>query len=246
MTTPKDASSVLRQPTAGTGTRRLSGMQSAGHSGTHSVPEGAQDKASILRSVFHDELEQLRKAAQQEGLAAGRVAAAKQQASALQTALAEQARKWQKEEERLRASLEQQQVALSRAVTQLNEHHQKLVTAMEPVVGRLAIALVTRLLGTRSEAHPLIAELAQHAIKEYRLSSPLSIKVAAADYDRIQAGLHDDLLLPLFQIDHDAKPGSCLIDYGTGQLDAGLHTQLSAFRELLLSPEKELDRVGDA
>jgi flagellar biosynthesis/type III secretory pathway protein FliH len=221
-------------------------MQSAGQSNTGLATESEQDKASILRSVFHNELELLRTAAQQEGLAAGRALAAKEQAGTLQTAQAEQARKWQKEEEQLRKKLEQQHDALSRAVTQLNEHHQKLVVSMEPVVGRLAVAVVTRLLGKRSEAYPLIAELAQHAIKEYRLSSPLSIKVAPADYVGIQAGLQDDPLLPLFQIDHEAKPGSCLIDYGTGQLDAGLYTQLAVVSELLLSPEKEVGCVGEA
>ncbi len=245
MTTPKDASPVLRQPMVGSGTRRLSGMQSAGQ-GVSSASESEQDKVEILRSVFHDELTQLRQAAQQEGLALARQAAAKEQASALQTAQAEQARTWQKEEEGLRKALEQQRETLARAVAQLNDHHQQLVGSMEPVVARLAIAVVSRFIGQRSETHPLLAELAQQAIKEYRLSAPLRIKVAAADYASIQAGVQDDALLALFQIDHEAKAGSCVIDYGSGQLDAGVNTQLSAVKKLLLATDKDVACVGEA
>jgi flagellar biosynthesis/type III secretory pathway protein FliH len=244
MSSPKEPSAVLRQPLAGSGTRRLSGMQSAGPATTSSV-EGEQDKIAVLRNVFHVELEQLRLAAQQEGLAQARQLAAKEHTGALQAAQAEQARKWQQEEERLRKSLQQQHELLAKATAQLNAHHQQLVSSMEPVVGRLTIAVVNRLLGKRSEAHSLIAELAQQAIKEYRLGSPLAIKVAAIDYPAIQSGLEDDALLALFQIDHEAKPGSCLIDYGTGQLDAGVDTQLTAIRKLLQSPDKEVDRVGE-
>lgn len=146
-------------------------------------------------------------------------------------------------QERERA-LEEQRLQLAQLSARLEEERQHLVESMEPVVGRLAIAVVLRLLGRHVAEHALVADLARHAVDSYRLN-PLRIRISEADYRRLLRELGDPALMSLFQVDHDASVGACVIDYGTGQLDAGLETQLAELKSALFeSGQQESPRVA--
>lgn len=240
---PKDApdAGVLRQPQQSLGTRRLPGLHSGATPAT-AAPDTRSHTLDSLRSTFAAELALLADEARQKGLAEARQAASKALAEQQQ----EQARQWQKKESALRLELEQEQQRLADLAQALAEQSQQALAAMEPVVGRLALALVMRVLGQHLVSRPLVADLAAQAIEQYRLSEPLRIRVSAADYASLTANALDGGRLACFQIDHDAAVGSCLIDFGAGQLDAGLETQLAAIKQVLLQDAQGEGRVAHA
>ncbi|MCZ4335768.1 hypothetical protein O4H51_23405, partial [Aeromonas hydrophila] len=82
-------------------------------------------------------------------------------------------RQWQKKESALRLALEQEQQRLSDLAQALAKHSEQALEAMQPVVGRLALAVVMRVLGQHLVSRPLVADLAAQAVEQYRLSEPL-------------------------------------------------------------------------
>lgn len=232
---------VLRQPQQSIGTRRLPGLHS-GVAEPTAAPDARSHTLDSLRSTFAAELALLADEARQSGLAAARDAASKALAEQQQ----EQARQWQKKESALRLALEQEQQRLSDLAQALAKHSEQTLDAMQPVVGRLALAVVMRVLGQHLVSRPLVADLAAQAVEQYRLSEPLRIRVSAADYASLTANAAEEGRLACFQIDHDAAVGSCLIDFGTGQLDAGLDTQLAAIKQALLQDAQGEGRVAHA
>lgn len=220
---------VLRQPQQSLGTRRLPGLHSGVVAPT-ATPDARSHTLDSLRSTFAAELALLADEARQSGLAAARDAASKALAEQQQ----EQSRQWQKKESALRLALEQEQQRLSDLAQALTKQSEQALEAMQPVVGRLALAVVMRVLGQHLVSRPLVADLAAQAVEQYRLSEPLRIRVSAADYASLTANAAEEGRLACFQIDHNAAVGSCLIDFGAGQLDAGLETQLAAIKQALL------------
>ena len=237
---PADAG-VLRQPQQSLGTRRLPGLHS-GVAAATAAPDARSHTLDSLRSTFAAELTLLADEAKQSGLAAARDAASKALAEQQQ----EQARQWQKKESALRLALEQEQQRLSELAQALAKRSEQALEAMQPVVGRLALAAVMRVLGQHLVSRPLVADLAAQAVEQYRLSEPLRIRVSAADYASLTANAAEEGRLACFQIDHDAAVGSCLIDFGAGQLDAGLETQLAALKQALLQDAQGEGRVAHA
>lgn len=232
---------VLRQPQQSLGTRRLPGLHSGAAAPT-AAPDARSHTLDSLRSTFAAELALLADEAKKNGLAAAREAASKALAEQQQ----EQARQWQKKESALRLALEQEQQRLSDLAQALAKQSEQALAAMQPVVGRLALAVVMRVLGQHLVSRPLVADLAAQAVEQYRLSEPLRIRVSAADYASLTANAAEEGRLACFQIDHDAAVGSCLIDFGAGQLDAGLETQLAAIKQALLQDAQGEGRVAHA
>lgn len=232
---------VLRQPQQSLGTRRLPGLHSGAAAPT-AVPDARNHTLDSLRSTFAAELALLADEARQRGLAEARQAAS----IALTEQQQEQTRQWQKKESALRLALEQEQQRLSDLAQALTQQSEQALEAMQPVVGRLALAVVMRVLGQHLISRPLVADLAAQAVEQYRLSEPLRIRVSAADYASLTANAAEEGRLAYFQIDHDATVGSCLIDFGAGQLDAGLETQLAAIKQALLQDAQGEGRVAHA
>ena len=224
---------VLRQPGQGAGGRRLPVMGPAGSVDPVVTPSPALE---VLRAKFAQELADLHEQSRAAGLAQARNEFAKQAA----TELAQQQQAWLKKEAALREALEAQRLQLVQLTSQLETQGAQMIASMTPTVGRLALAVVVRLLGQHAPGRSLVADMARQAIEEYQLQAPLRIRVAALDYTTLQARMQDDPRLALFQPDPAAPPGSCLIDHGTGQLDAGLDTQLAALKALL-APDKRGD-----
>jgi flagellar biosynthesis/type III secretory pathway protein FliH len=235
---------VLRQPQQGLGTRRLPGLSGLHGGAVAPVAEPAARSHTLdsLSSAFASELALLADEARQEGLATARQVASKALAEQQQ----EQSRQWQKKESALRLALEQEQQRMSALAEALARQSEKAVEAMQPVVGRLALAVVTRVLGQHLVSRPLVADLAAQAVEQYRLGNPLRIRVSAADYASLSASAGEEGPLACFQVDHEAAVGSCVIDFGAGQLDAGLETQLAAIKQALLPDSQGDDRVAPA
>ncbi|KWU52862.1 FliH/SctL family protein [Pseudomonas palleroniana] len=224
---------VLRQPGQGAGGRRLPMMGAA----SVDPVTAASPTLEVLRTTFAQELADLHQQSRADGLAQARNEFAKQAA----TEQAQQQQAWLKKEAVLREALESQRLQLVELASQLEKQGAQIIASMTPAVGRLALAVVVRLLGQHAPGRSLVADMAGQAIEEYQLQAPLRVRIAASDYATLQSCMQEDPLLALFQPDPAATPGSCLIDHGTGQLDAGLDTQLAALKALLAS-----DKGGDA
>ncbi|MFD2642014.1 FliH/SctL family protein [Pseudomonas japonica] len=230
------SSSILRQPEQRSAGRRLPGL----HTPQAAAPSVAQPSESReqtlagLRQAFAAELAQLEEQARQRGLAAAREDSAKALAQREQ----ELTRRAKEQEAALDKRLEQHGQQLGELTRALDQERQQLLQALEPVAARLALSVVTRLLGQHAASRPLVADLAAQAIDEYRLGEPLRIRVSASDHARLRGLLDDEQALAAFQLDPQAKVGSCLIDHGLGRLDAGLDTQLDAIRAALLGDDR--------
>ncbi|MEO4049390.1 FliH/SctL family protein [Pseudomonas sp. CAU 1711] len=240
----KAGSAVLRTESKRLGSRRLPLAQSSEFAEATAVPQEQPDRAS-LRAIFAQDLAGLEEEVRARALAEAREVAERELATAREKLQAELKAKFEDQLRAQQQSLEQQRAQLKALVGALEAQHAQMSAAMEPIIGRLTLAVVLRLLGRHIAEHVLVADLASHALEQYRLHQPLRIRVAEADYHSILAGSDDSALKAALQIDHDASVGSCLIDFGAGQLDAGLETQLEALRRALLGQEQGSgDRVA--
>ncbi|MCE0460993.1 FliH/SctL family protein [Pseudomonas uvaldensis] len=221
------SSTVLRQPSRNQGARRLPGLDA--NVGTKSLPDEGHstDIKATLREAFALEFAEIERESRDKGLAQGLSEGSKQAREQLAEALSEQEQQWQKKEATLRTALETDRLQLTRLLEALESQHQQLMPAMEPLVGRIALTVVTRMLGQHVDTRSLVLDLARQAIEEYQLTGPLRIRVARADYETLLRLASDDPLSASFQIDPQAVVGSCLIDFEGGQLDVGVQTQLT-------------------
>lgn len=236
--------SVLRQPVIGPQVRRLSGstVQSAHRVSTEAEKTEPLNALALLREQFAIELGVLRDEAHQQGLAIARQEAAVE----IRAAKEEHVRQLQQKEDELRKAVQLEREQLTDLVASIRAHHEQIIPDLEAVVVRLALLVVAKLLGQHQVDRPLIADLAKHAIEAYRLGALMQIKVALVDYESIQAHAPADELLQYIQADHELAPGSCLIDYGCGQLDASLATQWAAIQATLLQSASGANRVAGA
>ena len=236
--------SILRQPVIGKHVRRLPGLMtpSAHRSPSEEAENNASNTRAVLREQFAAELSALKDEARQQGIAAARQEAV----AALRAAEEEQIRQLQQKEAVLRKAIQQEREQLMDLVTAVRAHHEKMIPELEPVVARLALIVVAKLLGQHQVSRPLVADLAIHAIEEYRLGTLVKIRVAAVDYACIQADEAASELLQCVHIDHDLEAGSCLIDYGSGELDASLATQWAVIQAMILQAASGAGRVVSA
>lgn len=236
--------SILRQPVIGPHMRRLPGLmtQSAHRPSSEVAESNASNARAVLSEQFAAELNVLKDEARQQGIAAARQEAA----AALRAAQEEQTRQLQQKEAVLRKAIQQEREQLQDLVTAVRAHHEKMIPELEPVVARLALIVVAKLLGQHQVSRSLVVDLAMLAIEEYRLGTLVKIRVAAADYACIQADESAGELLQCMHIDHELAPGSCLIDYGSGELDASLATQWTAIQAMLLQAASGAGRVVSA
>lgn len=222
--------SVSRQPVIGATTRRLPGIGSASPVAAVNVADETRQQLLFLREQFSTELKSLQEEARQLGL----LAAQKEAESALQVAKNDLAREWELKEESLRRAGEQEQQALQALVQSLKTQHEQLLPDMEPVLARLALLVTAKLIGQHQTSRVLVADLARQAIDAYRLSIPLQVFVSAADFNRIREQEQAGELVQYLQVDPQAESGSCLIDYGSGRLEASLDTQWQALKDAVL------------
>lgn len=236
--------SILRQPVIGQHVRRLPGLMTplAHRSPSEEAESNASKTRAVLREQFADELSALKDEARQQGISAARQEAV----AALRAAEEEQTRQLQQKEAVLRKTIQQERKQLMDLVTAVHAHHEKMIPELEPVVARLALIVAAKLLGQHQVSKLLVADLARHAIEEYRLGALVKIRVSAVDYACIQAEEAESELLQCLHIDHDLAPGSCLIDYGSGELDASLATQWTAIQAMILQAASGAGRVVSA
>lgn len=206
--------SILRQPVIGSQVRRLPGLRT--QLAHRSSSEETECNASNARAVL---LEQF----------ATELAVLKEEA--------------RQQEVVLRKGIEQERSQLMALVTAIRAQHEQLIPELEPVVARLALMVVAKMLEQHQVDRPLVADLAKHAIEVYRLGTRVQIIVATEDHACIQAHESSRELRQYLQIDHELTPGSCLIDYGSGQLDVSLATQWAAIKAVVLQAASGASRV---
>lgn len=232
------AGAVVRTETRSLGTRRLPLAQSAELADAPASVQRQPDLAS-LRATFAGELAVLEDEVRTRALAEARQAAELELVDAREKLQAELSAKLSEQMQVQQQAMERQRAQLEALIGELEAQRGRMAETMEPVIGRLTLAVVLRMLGRHAAERVLVADLATHAVEQYRLDHPLHIRVAEADYHSILASSADPALKAALQVDHDAAVGSCIIDFGVGQLDAGLETQWDALKQLLLATEQE-------
>jgi flagellar biosynthesis/type III secretory pathway protein FliH len=232
-TEPTTGGSILRPQAKSLGSRRLPLTPSADEPSSPTSVPGKPDLSS-LRHTFAEELATLEQEVHARALAEARQLAERELAAAREKLQTELSTELEGKLQTQQKALEQQREQLVQLIQAVEAQRDQMTRAMEPVVGRLTLAVVLRLLGRHIAEHVLVADLATHAVEQYRLGSPLRIRVAEADYRNILAGSDDQALKDSLQVDHDAVVGSCVIDFGAGQLDAGLDAQLEELKAALL------------
>lgn len=239
---PEDSSAILRQPAQVGAARRLPGRPV-----TMAEPTSELDRLAQLRLAFADELAALEAEARQQGLQAGRAEAAAEAAKRLEKAQDEQRGRLLEQELEQRRVAEEQFRALAGLLHKLEEEQGRIIEGMAPVVERLTLATLAKLLGHKQVLATLVADLAAHAIEEYRLEGVLKVRISAEDHARLSMDEAIGPSLTRFQVDRRLAPGDCWIDYGQGSLDASLDTQLAVLRaHLLVSPGNGGADVGEA
>lgn len=236
--------SILRQPVVGQQVRRLPGLmtQPAHNVASEATENEASNALALLRKQFAAELSALKNEARQQGIAAAR----EEVEASLRAAKEEQALQLQQKEAILRKAIQQEREQLMNLATSVRTHYEQIIPELEPVVARLALMVVAKLLGQHQANRSLVADLAMHAIEEYRLGTRVKIRVSAVDYACIHACEAAGALLQCTQIDHELAPGSCLIDYGSGELDASLAAQWAVIQTMILQAASGAGRVVSA
>lgn len=230
---------VLRSPSQVRGVRRLplvsqSDAPTAGLQIDVSTPVDIQDEQPDLRAIFAEELATLAAEARADAVEQGRAQAQRELAAAREKLQAELTADFASQLENERQQLGIQREQLATLMDALEAQREGLVEAMLPTVVRLSTAVVLRMLGSHATSRALVGDLARHAIDEYRLTGDLRVLVSEADYQAILDGNDEQAFTGMFQVDHEAAPGSCVIDFGTGSLDASLNTQLDTLRAALM------------
>jgi|GEM_PF-2871051 len=232
---PKHNSTVLRQPIIETG-RRLGAQHTSPAVTVDVVSQSTiekNDAASMMASLrqnFSSQLATLEEEARQRGLKK----AAEESVVVLHQLKEQMTAKWAEEEQKKRQLLAEEQKKLAALYQNIQNQKEKILTAMEPTVIELSFEIVAKILGKKAVERSVIAELAEQAIDRYRLKSLLKIYIARADFEYLAKQENHNELMSYYQIDEHASVGSCIIDFGTGSLDASLETQLKAIRDLLL------------
>ncbi|MDZ4298827.1 MAG: FliH/SctL family protein [Moraxellaceae bacterium] len=211
---------VLRQPVMGAATRRLPGLNPAPAPIEHEaiVKPDPNVLRNQLREQFADELLQLQNEARQRGLSS-----AQQQ--------------WQEESKKLRQEITDEKARLSVVIDGLKQAQAELLQTMEPVVGRLALLATIRLLGQHQQLRPLVADVVTQTLDAYRLDNPLRIHLSTVDYEQIKSSELHMSLLQYLVADASLASGDCLIEHGSGRLEAGLDIQWDALKKALMSTQ---------
>lgn len=218
---------ILRQPAQTTGKRRLPER-------TPGLQPAATASLAQLRELFAADLQLLKEEAWQQGMEAAQADSARALSEAQHAHTQRQAALLEAQQQALAQKAAAQAAQLAQAVTALDNGATQLLAHMPDVVGRLAYAALLKLLGRHQAQRPLVADLAAHAVEEYRLGSALRIRLSAGDHAAVLAVGAPSTLLGNLQVDPELAPGSCVIDYGLGMLDASLDRQLQALRRLLI------------
>lgn len=230
---PNESTVIRDSVTAGT-TRRLPGPANL----TTTAEPSSERRLEQLRAEFAHELAQLHEASRQEGLASGRLEAARELDEARTQLQAEYTARVEQAQASLEQKLADHVEQLDKLLQALEDQSQRLIPSMEPVVGRLALAVVGRVLGREQASGMLIPAMARQAIEAYSLTGPLRIYISPEDYRLVKKHGAADEFTKCLQVDTALGSGACRIDFGTGLLDAGMETQLAASQALLLHDEE--------
>jgi type III secretion protein L len=107
----------------------------------------------------------------------------------------------------------------------------RYLASLEGEAARVAIAIVSRLLG-EFDAADLVARIATKAIAEFRREKWLKITVHPAVVESVRGAIHqvDGELGCLVTVESDPKlaPGSCVVASEFAVIDAGVSAQLTA------------------
>lgn len=236
---PGEEGQVLRSPSPVRGVRRLPlASQSQAVVADFQVDAepaiDIQNEQPDLRVIFAEELAALTTEVRTEAVAQGKAQAERELAAARENLQAELTADFASQLESERQKLDIQREQLTTLMGALKAEREGLVEAMFPTVVRLSTAVVLRLLGSHATSRTLVGDLARHAIDEYRLDGSLRVLVSEADYHAIVDSGDEQTFIDMFHIDREAVVGSCVIDFGTGLLDASLNTQLDTLKAVLM------------
>ncbi|MDO8330488.1 MAG: FliH/SctL family protein [Fluviicoccus sp.] len=242
--------SVLKKSVVSEVTRKLGNPVSTDLYGAKQIKEmaaivvpgsPAQPSPEALRATLKVQFSVQLAELEEEARKAGLKNAADEAVSALKHAREQVVSAWKLEEDKLRASLKSDQEKLRGLIVSLAEEREQMLGEMAPALVELLFASLIKILGRHALEGELVKDIAAQAIKEYRIASPFRILISRVDYERMAAEDTSDSILDSLRVDDHAKPGSCLIDYGNGSLDASLEKQLESLKQLLLRGNERVE-----
>lgn len=237
---PVASAMILRKPGQIYGRRRLPGLErdSLGNAFTSDLnndPSAEDSKVrETLSHVYAIELDELKEEARQRGLREGQIES-QEILGEIQTNFE---RKLEEKGAILSAELNQERQKFIDLVAALEKQKLEFMADMQPEIGRVVAIVCAKILGRHAIDHALITDMAKQAIIEHQIS-PICIYVSAEDYERTRRYPGGEDVLAILKVDQNAEVGSCVIDFGTGQLDASLERQIQSLKAILLKKESE-------
>ncbi|MCD6069502.1 MAG: putative flagellar assembly protein FliH [Microvirga sp.] len=123
---------------------------------------------------------------------------------------------------------------LSSSLEAIEAQRRELLEQSERFAVTVAYTAVSRIVGALAEEGRLVGALVSRAVEESRLGGPFVVRVAKEDHGQLLSlALPEGLSVELLP-DEKLKPGSCVVEFENGSMDAGLDAQLVAIKDALL------------
>lgn len=231
---------IIRHAPGISGVKRLGEPRSGDVAAVTAAPAPCpEDVRAVLREQFAEELEALRDEARHQG----RQAAEADLKAAVQQYQTKFEKQMASDQERRDGEQKAAIAALAQLADALHQEIASLRQAAEAAALEIAYQVVIKLLGRAVTERELLGALVGQALREHRLSGPVTVQLAPIDAARLQ-GTTVDGIEAVFVPDAALAPGDCRISFGEGRLDASLAKQLTHLRDLFL--ESLDDRHADA
>lgn len=205
------------------------------------VPVSAASTAAVARASAQQEVEaRIRSAfekARQDGLEQGQAAALNDYQQRLQAAEVDTERL--RNELRDRDSLRQRE--FDALLQSLRGQQRALTEQAEALAVELALRALARLLPSRSDDGPVLAQACAHALRELGTAAlRVRVPVCAGEWLRGQLQPGIELL-----IDASLRADQCFVETPRGDIEVGLATRLAHITEALLAALQEDAARGD-
>jgi len=181
-----------------------------------------QERASA-RAQIDQEAAALRAAAEREGYAKG----------------------LERAEQTLRQMVDGQSERLDAILTALRQAGHNALHGAENAMVEIAYSAICRIIGEEATAPAAVAGAVRQALAALKSRDNLVIRLHPQDYELLhQARDVSDLHQAVLRADTSIGIGGCIVECGTGILDATLQTQMERLAQVLLAARRSRDDCG--
>jgi flagellar assembly protein FliH len=126
---------------------------------------------------------------------------------------------------------------LDTLIGQLGQAFDSKLDDVEDVAVAIAYEAVVKILGTALGTSEGVRAVVAQALAATRQHEKLTVRLAPEDFQLLMQDTEAQILESSgveLRPDEQVEPGGCIVDTGTGRLDARLHTQLLSLRQVLV------------